>query len=383
MSGPRAAVIGGGIGGLAAATALAVRGWQVSVYERAPALRAVGGALTLWSNGVDALDRLGVGAAVRARGAPLERAELRAWDGALLQSLPVGPHARRRGALHLLVDRGALLEALAAALPVGALRCGRGVATVRATDGRAEIAFDDATTTAADLAVGADGLHSVVRASLLGAEPPRAADQEAWVGRAPPGVVGPPSGASVGVVGRGLRFWYARLADAVHWYAIVSRQSARAAELRDKAGLAELFRAWAAPVGPLIASTPAEAITRAEIRDRPPAARWSGDVATLVGDAAHPMTPDLGQGACQALEDAVALGRALAPSEPVRAGLARYERTRRARADAVAELSRLVARLAMPPSDAACALRDATWRVTPAEAFLAQLDLVTSDGAAT
>ncbi len=378
-----AIIVGGGVGGLAAGVALARLGWSVDVAERGAALRRGGGALMLWYNGVRALDALGIGEDIRARSIEVERADLRGADGEVFQSLAVGARARARGRTHRVIERAALLDALAAALPNGALRFGARCAGVDPDAQRPRCDFEGEPPRRADLVLGADGLHSVARSALHGASAPRSAAQDAWVGSVDAEVaqaLGLSRGATVGLVGRGLRFWYAATLTGGYWYAIVSHTAAKRARIVDRDSLAQAFSRWQRPVAALIEATTPEALTRVEICDRVALPRWSVGAVTLLGDAAHPMTPDLGQGACQALEDAVALGDALRDADNVVDGLARYERVRARRAAAIAELSWFSARLSMPDDEARCAIRDFGWRRLPEEAFAAELDQVIDDG---
>jgi 2-polyprenyl-6-methoxyphenol hydroxylase-like FAD-dependent oxidoreductase len=358
----RAVVVGGGIGGLAAAIALGQAGHEAVVLERAAAFGEVGYGHVLAANAMAALDRLGVGGAVRARGARARRAQIREPGGRLLAEIPY----ERLGWETYGVMRSALLEALAEALPEGSLRLGTAARAVR--DGVVET---DAGALEADLVVGADGLRSTVRASLFGAEDPRYAGHRAWRASAlleHPGAAdafveiwGAGGGAGFGPVGGGRVYWYVFRAQA-------------AGEPLPADARAEFLRAygdWPEPLPALIEATdgrPESTLTY----DRRPRRVWGRGPVTLLGDAAHPMKPNLGQGAAQALVDAVVLGECLAGATEPRAALRAYERRRRGPANAAVRASRQTGRLAELRSPPAVRARNLLVRSLPARLTIAQ-----------
>jgi 2-polyprenyl-6-methoxyphenol hydroxylase-like FAD-dependent oxidoreductase len=226
-----------------------------------------------------------------------------------------------------------------------------------------------------DVLVGADGLRSRVRAKLHGDSPPVYAGYTAWRGVAPL----PPGGILAGETwGRGCRFGQVPLRrERVYWFAAANAaEGARSADGEQRA-LLRMFRGWHAPIETLIASTPEEEILRNDIYDRPPLTTpWNRGRVTLLGDAAHPMTPNLGQGACQALEDAVVLARCLSGSLPPAGALAAYERVRRPRVDAIVKESRQVGRIAQWQHPVAVRLRDFLVRVMPARVQERRLEAI-------
>ncbi|MCA9719148.1 MAG: FAD-dependent monooxygenase, partial [Myxococcales bacterium] len=175
IQGARVGVVGGGIAGLAVAAALVRRGAVVTVFERAPALRSMGGALVLWTNALHALARLGLAASVRARGVELRHALICNRKGEPLWDLPVGALADELGAPSVAIHRARLLELLAEASDGATLETGARVSSVHERASAARIEFDGRPTAEFDLVIGADGVHSEVRRSLLDDGPPRTA----------------------------------------------------------------------------------------------------------------------------------------------------------------------------------------------------------------
>ncbi len=340
------------MGGLAAAIALRQAGFGVTVFERAVA-RPQGAALILWSNAIKALRRLGLADAVCAISGAVGTTEVRTSRGDLLSTLPIAEWSERSGGPTVVTPRPALIDLLRGALPDDVVRTGVAFTTYEHAGDRVVARFDDGSAVELDGLVGADGLHSRVRAQLHGEREPRTSDHDAWVGVAPIRPAGVVDGVTVATIGHGPRFWTAPLpGGATFWYATHRRRE----------GALATFATWHAPIGELIAATPAERIIRTAICDRLPLARWGERAVTLLGDAAHPSTPDLGQGACQALESALALADALAAADTVDAGLRAYERRRASRTATISRLCWLTATNSTVENPTLCAVRDATIR---------------------
>jgi len=305
-------VIGAGIGGLAAGIALTQAGWEATVYEAAEELRPLGAGLSIWPNGVRALRALGLAEFVAA--APRTGGALRRADGSVLSEFGAEVVEERFGAPLVGLHRADLHEALAAALGPERLCLGM---RLNECVGE-ELRFADGSVGQADLVVGADGLNSTVRAGLLGDGSPRDSGMVTFRGVArvegevPVGEWwGPGTAAGLLQLGDGRVYWYV----------------AYRGEPRPEA-LAELLPAFGPELREVVERTPGEEVLLHQLYDRDPVASWSQGATTLLGDAAHPMLPFLGQGACSALEDAVALGAAVAEKDSVAAALAAYEQAR-------------------------------------------------------
>jgi FAD-dependent urate hydroxylase len=329
----RVVVVGAGVAGLAAARGLLGAGHDVMVLERSPVLRAAGGALTLWSNGLQALDELGVDLggfgrqidafeAWRANGKPVWRVDVASIRSRL-----------RFGALT--IPRRRLVERLAVTLPLGVVRYGQEVTAVRLDASGARVSCADGASVVADLVVGADGHRSIVRNEFVGGEA-RPTGWATWQGliendlplaRGSVGVNVIGAGGVAGFLpaGEGLLQW---------WFEVPSPPSEEVSPAP-----AEMLRArfggWVEPT-PTVLACLDDAEFFPHVRHRV-AKVWGGARTTLVGDAAHVMPPALAQGANQSLEDAWVLARELS-SDDVTRGLRRYETIRRRR---VATVSRL------------------------------------------
>jgi 2-polyprenyl-6-methoxyphenol hydroxylase-like FAD-dependent oxidoreductase len=365
-----AVVVGAGIGGLAAAGALRRAGVDVTVYEQSPALQPIGAGLTLWPNATRALRALGMRDDM---GVVLEGGGLRRFgDGAILSGVDAGALERRFGAPLVAVHRPELQEALLelAGVPV---RFGERLVKVDPT-GAAQ--FASGTTVQTDLVIAADGIRSAARAGLLGDGPPRYSGITAL--RA---VVDWPDPVPAG------EYWGARAVfglvplprGRVYWFATRMAPEGEPHDgTAERARLRADFAGWAPPIPAVIAATDPGVILRHDLHDRPPTADWARGRAALLGDAAHPMLPFLGQGACQALEDAVALSVAVEEHGATSQALAAYAAARARRAAFVVKRSRVLGRTAHAPSAALRALRNAVMRATPQRARERELDRVLS-----
>jgi 2-polyprenyl-6-methoxyphenol hydroxylase-like FAD-dependent oxidoreductase len=359
-------IAGAGIGGLAAANACLRAGLAVRVLERATDLLPLGAGITVQANAMSALRSVGLDAAVATAGEVVKRSELRRWDGRILGEIPTGETERRLGAPVVGIHRGRLQQVLLGALPEGVVRTGAAVVGVEVRGEAVCVELVDGVEIAGGALIGADGLHSTVRRKLFGDTPPRYAGYTSWRGvtRRPAGV---PSGYATELWGRGARFGYLGIgAGELYWFAV---RNAPAGEVDPPEGvgaaLRRTFAGWAEPIEEILATTAPNAILRTDIHDRPPIDRWGRGLVTLLGDAAHPMTPNLGQGGCQAIEDGVVLAHALRGAASIEEGLRAYERGRVARTRAIVERSRRFGTAAQQESRLACWVRDAAIRWTP------------------
>jgi 2-polyprenyl-6-methoxyphenol hydroxylase-like FAD-dependent oxidoreductase len=353
-------IIGGGIGGLATASALQRQGIQVTLFERNPELREIGAGLTLWANGVQMLRQLGLADALAAVSAPLTHFECWSWRGKRLGSMRLDTIERQVGAPSIGIHRADLLRLLAGEVSQGSVHLNADCVGFKPEQGHVISHFADGQQQQTDLLIGADGLHSVIREQLLGQGPPRYSGYTCWRGVAVFEERHVSPGISSETWGRGRRFGMLPIGNGrVFWYATYNCP----ADGQDRAGerksrLSQLFGGWREPIEQLIEATDERAILRNDILDRRPVRHWGSGRVTLLGDAAHPPTPNLGQGACQALEDALILAGCLADQREPVAALRAYEALRMKRSAAIIEQSSLFGKIGQWEHPLLCALRD-------------------------
>jgi 2-polyprenyl-6-methoxyphenol hydroxylase-like FAD-dependent oxidoreductase len=347
----RALIVGGGIGGLATALALHRRGWRVQVWERAAEFQEVGAGLSLWPNAMRALAVLGLADQVRALGAAERRGGVRDREGRWLSRTDNAEIERRHGWPLLVVHRPDLLATLLDMLPPAALK--------------PDTAFTDiAQTEGFDLVVGADGLHSSVRRlQWPNAPAPRYTGSTSWRAVTEP-LDQPPAEGAV-TWGAGERFGFTAMTGRRVYCFATGRTAPHGRRGLDE--LRERFGDWPEPIPRLLDSV--TAVVRRDLYELPPLRSYADGRVALVGDAAHAMTPSLGQGACQALEDAVTLAAV---------GLAGYDRLRLSRTQAIVRRSARLSAVSQWSWPPAVRARDFAARLTPAAATLRAMDPVLS-----
>jgi 2-polyprenyl-6-methoxyphenol hydroxylase-like FAD-dependent oxidoreductase len=282
-----AVIIGAGIGGLAAAVALRRVGVKSLIVERADSIREIGAGLSIWSNAVNALRELGVEARVTDLASVIERNSVRAPGGRLLAITEFGDISLNTDAPCICVHRAVLQRILLEELPPAWVRTG--ARCVGFNDSTAIL--EDGDRIEADVLVGADGISSVIRAGLHGAEPPCYAGYTCWRGILhKEGAL--PDRAALLAVGAGSQFglWPCG-AGQLYWFLTKNAPQGTA---QTKADVLALCGDWTAPIPDVVEGTPEGAIVQNDIVDRPPLRWWGRGRVTLLGDAAHATIPNLG-----------------------------------------------------------------------------------------
>jgi 2-polyprenyl-6-methoxyphenol hydroxylase-like FAD-dependent oxidoreductase len=318
-------VIGGGIAGLSAVIAMRKAGYEVTVFEQAPKLEPVGAAISIWGNAMAGLDWLGCGDAVRERSVPVRKLLLTALSGRVL----FGPVdiSGRDGWLPM---RATLQEALRAQLGPATCRLGTRIDDVWHVNDCVVALADGAIVAEADLAIMADGVHSTIATDMLG-NPPiyRGYGAVIGVGAAPDDGLEP--GLAQEIWAERERFGLLDAGDGRrYWFYMAPFEMAKQVAQVDHAAVVARAGRWPAEVRVAVASTAPESLIRVPIQSRPMPHRMGKGRVICIGDAAHAMEPNQGQGGCQAIEDAWLLG-ALAQRLPPEALLPEFQARRLAR----------------------------------------------------
>jgi len=380
-SGPRAVIVGAGIGGLAAAIGLLRAGWAPTVFERSPTPGGLGAGVSLWSNALAALDALGVGAAVRRAGTLQGGGGVRTPDGQWLARSSGAALLERAGVALLLMHRAQLHSELLAALPTDVVVAGAIVTEIQQTVEQVVVGYDGPTgraETHADLVVGADGVHSSVRRWCWPEAPaPRYAGFTAWRG-----VTEEPidiEGEAAETWGHGAGFGAVPLADGrVYWFGTANLPEATTF-VDERAEVLRRFGHWHRPIPTVVQATTTAAVLHHDIYHLPrPLPHFVRGRVVLLGDAAHAMTPNLGQGACVALEDAAVLAGSLAADSDLARALASYDQQRRPRAEDLVKMSAQMGRMIQHPNRAAAGLRNLAVRATPQRYAMPRLARLTN-----
>lgn len=333
---PGVVIVGGGIGGLFAANALIAHGLRVSVYEQAPALGEVGAGVYLTPNAVRQMERVGLGPAVEKWGARVgPQSHYFRHDGSPIAPVQVTDASGWNANFGM--HRADLVDLLAAALPAGVVHCGHRAVGYGERGELAQVHFANGATAEADVVVGADGIHSELRPCVFPPSTPVFHGTISYRGLV----------SRERLPGWPMDRWQMWAGPSKHFLVFPVRHG----EMVNYVGFVptdeEMKESWSAPgdpdvlrrefagwdprIGTVLAQV--DKTFRWALYDREPLPTWSKGRLTLLGDAAHPMLPHLGQGANQSIEDGMALATILSrvDSATVPAALAAYERLRRER----------------------------------------------------
>ncbi|MCF6390153.1 FAD-dependent monooxygenase [Mycobacterium sp. MBM] len=336
-------VVGAGIAGLATAVALHRAGHDVSVIEQRTDT-VTGAGISIWPNALAALDILGLGDRVRDAGGRVSAGALRWHDGRWLRRPAPDRIVQALGEPLVIIHRAALTEILAGALPPGAVTYGLAATTLDVSATGARVALSDGTVAVADAVVGADGVDSAVARHLNGDLPRRYTGYPAWRGIASYSMDPDLAGETMGP---GLEVGHVPMGPGqTYWFATQRMPPGGAAAGGEHAHLSRVFGNWPEPIPALLARTDPAAVLRNDLYDRRGARTWARDRAVIVGDAAHPMRPHLGQGGCQGLEDAAILAALTVDAGgDLSTAFRRFAEIRRSRVQRLVRESRTVGRI--------------------------------------
>lgn len=353
---PHIAIIGGGIGGLTAAISLRRRGFDLQVFEQAPALLDLGAAIAIWPNAMLALQHLDLADTVLAKAGVIKEIRWLTPEGKTLNAVNIDNFAAPAVAIH----RADLQRILLQSLPSSIVKLGYSFLHQQDRVDPTTVSFTNSHTINCRFLIGADGIHSDVRNNLSDQPTPNFQGYIVWRGISSvmPEQISPE--AAMELQGCGKRFGIGPVGNGrVGWWAAanISHENSTGKEsLHDAQGeLLELFEGWYSPVLDLVQAT--EKILRTEASDRPSTATWGRGRMTTLGDAIHPTTPNLGQGGCMAIEDAVVLARCFEKYGLTDSSLRAYERIRYARTAAITLASRVYGAIGQWESRTATALR--------------------------
>jgi 2-polyprenyl-6-methoxyphenol hydroxylase-like FAD-dependent oxidoreductase len=370
-----AVIVGAGIGGLAAGVALRRAGWLVRILERAATPRELGFALLLAPNAMRALRHLGLADAIIKAGVEIARGEMRRPDGTTLREFDTSRVREALGEPAVAALRQVLHGTLLEAVGGSSLQLDSEVVSIAERESGVDATLSDGHTVSGDVLIGADGVTSIVRRQLHPAEgPPRPSGL--WAVRGVAFGVADRLAGSNGAqyFGRGIEAGLGRVSDeAVYWYLSIPSAHMPPAPRTALSTMQHVVGPFHDTFRSIAEATRPEDMRLDGLFDRDPIAEWGRGRVTLLGDAAHPMLPHAGQGAAQALEDAVALGRAVFSPQDIADELRRYERQRAPRTREIVLQARRNARMGALESALAVWLRDTAIRVMPQSTILNSL----------
>jgi 2-polyprenyl-6-methoxyphenol hydroxylase-like FAD-dependent oxidoreductase len=369
-------IIGGGIGGLTTAIALQQKGFSVKIYEAAPVIREVGAGLWVAANAINVFEKLGIADEIKKAGNQLETSMIADHLGRPITKVDFKKIISSYGNGTTTIHRAKLQAILMSHVEKGSIEIGKRLKTIENTEGPLSIHFEDGTISESDILIGSDGINSVVREQIFGTIPLRFSNQTCWRGIAKMRLGDIKNAAELWGTKGGLRSSYVQINDEeVYWYITKKeKEGTKIPTLKVKKYLLDLVSEFQSEIQKVIQNSDNQSIIQNDLSDLTPLKSWHKDNIVLIGDAAHATTPNLGQGACQAIEDAYVLAECLAKGPSVFEAFSAYEKLRMEKANFVVKTSMQIASLNNIGGVIGYRLRNGLMRMVPASVGEKQFD---------
>jgi len=356
-------IIGAGIGGLTTAVALKRKGIDVRIYEQAPVLRPVGAGIILANNAMQVYKKLGLKQKIEQVGNALSRMSVTDASLQPISSMELKYFEEKYQVQNLAIHRGALQQVLVEELNQTTIELGHKMSKLTIDDDHLLVDFENGKQISPDYLIGADGIHSKVREGLFGKKPLRNAKQLCWRGVLDFDLPSEYQQEVFEAWGKGTRFGFVQIAPSkVYWFAVKSVPEKGSTYPIHQLG--NLFKDFHPLVRELIAQTSDELIHTDELLDLAPLSQWHGEKVCLLGDAAHATTPNMGQGACQAIEDAYVLAECIA-SYGIEQAFEKFQQLRLPKAKQVVQTSWMIGKVAHWENSIATTLRNKVMKMLP------------------
>lgn len=376
----KAIIIGAGIGGLTTAIALQRQGIEFEIYEAAPELKPVGAGIVMASNAMQVFQQLCIEKKIAEAGLELHKAFGVDEKFKLISGLDVkGKVAPRYGIGSFAIHRGRLQQVLLSEINDAKVYLNKRLERVEQTNSKVTVVFQDGTSAEADIVIGADGIKSAVRKSIFGDLPLRYSGQTCWRGMAKFTLPDDKKGNSYEMWGpqKGLRFGFVPTGDnEVYFFTTYFTQAAGHDSGSVKQTLLNLYAPFGELPRQIMEATPEENIIRSDIHDLKPIAQWWKDRVVLLGDAAHATTPNLGQGGCQAVEDALVIAKCLKENSNHESAFAQYQFKRFVKANYVVNTSWQFGKITNLGNPLSRWLRNSAMRMIPESMTIKTLDKI-------
>lgn len=360
-------IIGAGIGGLTTALSLKQLGFEVQVVESAPAIKPVGAGIVMANNAMQVYKELGLRPKIEAAGYRVSYMRITDAEFNELSTIDLAAFEQRYRVCNIAIHRADLQGILADELGFDQITLGKRLVQVEKGDGY-RLHFEDGTEEKAPVLIGADGIHSVVRKQLFPPSTLRNSKQVCWRGICEVDLADRYEHTALEAWGAGRRFGFVRLNPAqVYWYAVADDGT-------ESADLLDLFHDFHPHVLEMITATPAASVFFSHLYDLKPIHQWAEGEACLIGDAAHATTPNLGQGACQAVEDAYVLKKLFAQGLPVEEVFRQYQALRVKKAHQVVKTSWTIGKVSHWQNPLGIGVRNFVMKNLPASVRQKQLE---------
>lgn len=366
-------IIGGGIAGLMTGIALQQAGFSVEIFEKAEEVKRVGAGITVAPNGMAALEQLGLAEQVKAMGNVSSKGIAIVDEGGkAITKLDDEKYAFPIYAIH----RADLQTILLGALQEGTLKLGSKCHDLIQDDSGVVVQMEDGSEVRGDYAIVADGIHSIARNCIFGKQPLRYAGYTCWRGIAETWPKDADPKLFTETWGTKGRIGIVPLANReTYWFAVVgASENSIAHQTYELSHLVERFGSYHKPIREVLEATNPDKIIRGDIFDLEPMKSFAKGRVVLMGDAAHAMTPNLGQGGCQAMEDAIILRNCLKKNHDVEQAFEDFSKARIGRTKKITERSRLIGKIGQLEASFVCKMRNMGMRLAPAASQRKQLN---------
>lgn len=361
-------IVGGGIGGLTLAIALLRKGFDVTIYESATEIKPLGAGIVLAANAIKAYQAIGLAEDILEAGSQVKLLQIKNERGSIISEVDAEKFSAHYGINNFTIHRADLHRVLLNHIPAGVLQKGKTcVDFIQEKDG-VVLRFSDGTTTHTSYVIACDGIHSPIRKKLLPKSLPRFAGYTCWravINEYPEGFDPSVNSETWGTRGR---FGLVPLNNkSIYWFACINTSRVNDPVMRgfQQTDLLNYFQKFHDPIPEVIRKTKAEQLIWNDILDLKPLKQFAFNNIVLLGDAAHATTPNMGQGACMAIEDAVILANCIESDKSVENAFRQYERKRIGRTTQIINTSRRIGQIAQWENKFLTGLRNAALKATP------------------
>lgn len=363
-------IIGAGIGGLTTALTLQQKGLQVNIYESSAEIKPVGAGIILANNAMQVFKKLGLQNKIEKAGNRISSMKITDHQLKPLSIVDLSEFERKYDVSNIAIHRGELQKILAEEIGLENIKFSKRLSKIEKKE-LFKMTFEDNTIVESKLIIGADGIKSAVRNQLFTENTIRNANQNCWRGICEIDLPENYQNELNEAWGKGKRFGFVHIGvNKVYWYALTNKKDA------SEPNLSEVFKDFHLDILKIIASTPKEKIIASEILDLKPIHKWQSENVCLIGDAAHATTPNLGQGACQAIEDAYVIGELCNNLNSIENILQHYEAIRKKKAHYIVNTSWSLGKLAHIENPLGIKIRNFIMKNIPKSANKKQMDMI-------
>lgn len=365
-------IIGAGIGGLTTALTLKQKGLNVKIYESSAEIKPVGAGIIIANNAMQVFQKLGLQDKIEKVGNKISFMKITDTQLNDISVVDLSEYEKKYGVHNIAIHRGELQKILADEIGFENINLSKRLLKIEKAE-LFKLTFEDNTTFESKLVIGADGIKSVVRNQLFEESTLRNANQKCWRGICEIDLPKNYHNELNEAWGKGKRFGFVKISDKkVYWYALTNANKF----FKKTTNLLEVFKEFHTDILKIISATNKEQIILNDIIDLKPIDKWQAENVCLIGDAAHATTPNLGQGACQAIEDAYVLGKLLDEGLAIESTFKQYENLRRKKAHTIVNISWTVGKMAHIENNLGIWLRNKIMRNLPKSANKKQMDMI-------